>query len=105
MKREIKQAMSGIGLIGSFIAILFLVKFEEASSNGSYGIVVILLVVIFLLSAAAFITYSKTGWSNVSTAFLLGPSALLFQNRNSGEQSRKEARMDQKKDEEYYKMR
>jgi len=103
MKRVIKQAISGIALVCSVIAILLIFDFEAASDN-SYGII-ILPFVTFFLSVVAFVSYSENGWSDLATGLLLGPTALWFKKKDSGDQSRKDARMDQKKDEEYYKQR
>jgi len=108
MKREIKQAISGIVLIASLISII-LVQFEATSPNAP--IAILLLVVIFFISMAGLITFSKTGWEvkgsegEWDAAIIMKPSALLFWNRNYKEQVRNEGKDDKKKDEDYYKQR
>ena len=108
MRRVMKEAISGIVLIASLIAMILLEQLDSASPNDSYGIAILLLVIISFLSIAALVAFSRTGWkvegseSDWGTAILLGPSALLFKNRNDKEQLRKEKKMDQEKDEKYY---
>jgi hypothetical protein len=62
MKRAIKEAISGIVLVGSLIAIyFFIMQLELKSFDIIYSIAILLLVVICLISMVGLVIYSKTG--------------------------------------------
>jgi hypothetical protein len=104
MKRAIKEAISGIGLVGSLIAIyFFILQLELKSFDVIYSIAILLLVAICLLSMVGLVIYSRTG-SKVegskgewAAAIAIDSSGLLFWNRGYKEQVRKDGNKGQKK--------
>ncbi len=108
MKREIKMAISGALLIFSVVAIL-VVMTEATSPNAP--LTILLLIAVFFVSMTGLITFSKTGWrvrgseDEWFAAILMNRFSFLFWNRNYKEEVKEGERMDQKKDDEYYKKR
>ncbi len=111
MKRAVKEAISGIALISSFIAMIVLNHLASHSYSDAYGIAILLSVVVCIVSMIALVTYSKTGWSVVGSrgewnlAIGMNPGGLVPWNRNYKEQVEKNECKDRARDEEYYRNR
>jgi hypothetical protein len=108
VKREIKEAVSGVALIISFFGLLVVFYFANSSYNDLIAILAIVSIVATLASMVAFVTYSKTGWSVNGTktewdaAMRLFPSQRLFLGHYSNEDRKRDEIIDQKREDQYY---
>jgi hypothetical protein len=106
MKRETKEAISGVVLLGSIIIILLLMTSDGSNVWAIFG-----LAVLALISGVALVAFSETGWRVEGSdgewivAMFMRPYMGLFWHRNSEERDRREDRRDRERDAEYYKHR
>ena len=108
MNRLIKEAISGVVLIASFLGLLAVFYFRIPSYDNFTAILTIIFIIATLVSMAALVTFSKTGWSVTGSknewdvATLLFPSESLFLGRNPNEDSKKNEIKNQRREDEYY---
>ena len=109
MKRVIKEAVSGIVLIASFILMILFARME--TDSGYYGIFVLISATAICISFYAFISYSKPGWRMVGSedewavAGIMNPLTLIFRRRNDQDQSQITEKEDLEIEEDYYRNR